>query len=221
MISLPVVNAETATFECIFGRGCEGICCQNGRPCTFPEERQIIQDNLDKFLPEMRPEAAKLVQAEGFASNRVKMGGKMLKVIGGWCVFFNKGCVLHKVGAAEGDPFKYKPYVCSIFPLHPHPTQSNQYYVRQWGYLGDGWDLFCLNPKATKKLATETLSAEIGIVTRYLESQETPERNGTVTTQTDEQPAATPAKKVRKTSAKKGAGSRKGKSKGGARRRKG
>jgi hypothetical protein len=177
MISLPVLNAETATFECIFGRGCEGLCCQNGRPCTYDDERQRIQDNLDKFLPEMRPEAAQLAREEGFLSNRVKMGGKMLRVIGGWCIFFNKGCVLHKVGAQEGDAFKYKPYVCAVFPLNPHPTQS-AYYVRQWGYEGEEWDVFCLNPKATRKKAVDTLQSEIGLVTAWLESQEAAGHNG-------------------------------------------
>lgn len=193
-ISLTVLNAETATFECIFGRGCEGICCQDGRPCTFDDERQVIQDNLDKFLPEMRPEAARLVQAEGMASNRIKMGGKMLRVIGGWCVFFNQGCVLHKVGAQEGDAYKYKPYVCAVFPLHPHPTKEPAHYVRQWDYEGEAWDLFCLNPKATKKKATDALADEIGLVTRYLASREADK---------------TPTKKETKKPGRKGVGKKK------------
>ncbi len=56
--SLPVVNLAEAKFECIYGRGCDGICCQNGRPGVYPDERARIGANLYKFLPELRPEGA-------------------------------------------------------------------------------------------------------------------------------------------------------------------
>jgi hypothetical protein len=200
LTSLPVVNAETATFDCIFGRGCEGICCKDGRPCTYDDERQRINDNLDKFLPEMRPEAAAVARRDGVASNRLKFGGKSLRVVGGWCIFFNQGCVLHTVGHREGDAYKYKPYVCAVFPLHPY----SQYKIRQWGYDNEKWDLFCLNPKATEKKATETLESEIALVTRYLESLQA---------EREREPAATakkptPPKKGKKPPTKKKAGRR-------------
>src|SRR5262249_43422927 len=66
LTSLPVINLSTATYECIFGRGCDGICCQNGRPPVYPEEEEIIRKHLEKFLPELRPEARKLIEREGF-----------------------------------------------------------------------------------------------------------------------------------------------------------
>src|SRR6266446_5884970 len=46
--SLPVLNLSEAKYECIFGRGCDGICCQNGRPPVYPEERERLDANLDK-----------------------------------------------------------------------------------------------------------------------------------------------------------------------------
>src|SRR3954447_13496458 len=95
--SLPVINLSEATFECIFGRGCDGICCQNGRPPLYPEEQEIIGKNLDKFLDELRPAARKLIEKHGFLSRRTKFGLPMVRVLDGWCVFFNEGCVLHKV----------------------------------------------------------------------------------------------------------------------------
>ena len=55
--SLPVVNLAEAKFECIYGRGCDGICCQNGRPPVYPNEVKTIENNLEKFLDEVRPEA--------------------------------------------------------------------------------------------------------------------------------------------------------------------
>src|SRR2546421_193041 len=47
--ALPVVNLKEAKYECIFGRGCEGICCKNGRPGLYPEEVVNIDAHLNKF----------------------------------------------------------------------------------------------------------------------------------------------------------------------------
>src|SRR3981081_4432117 len=110
--SLPVINLQEAKFECIYGRGCDGICCQNGRPSVYPAEVERLDENLHKFLPELRPEARKLIEMDGYVSNRRKDGLPMLRVVAGWCVFFNKGCVLHKIGAVEGDKYRYKPAPC-------------------------------------------------------------------------------------------------------------
>src|SRR4051794_16289216 len=107
--SLPVINLSEAKFECVYGRGCDGVCCRNGRPGVYPDEVERITGALPRFLPELRPEARTLVERSGFLSNRTKGGLPMLRVVGGWCVFFHGGCVLHKVGAAEGDKYRYKP----------------------------------------------------------------------------------------------------------------
>jgi hypothetical protein len=171
--ALPIVNAETATFECIFGRGCDGLCCKNGRPSLSEEEVARVRDNLDKFLPHLRPEARALVEAQGFLSKRMKLDQPMLRVIGGWCVFFNAGCVFHKVGAAEGDFAKYKPSQCVLFPLEPNGDGT--YYVRQWGYAGETWKaLFCLDPQASTKKAVESLAPEIEYALRMEAAQEQP-----------------------------------------------
>ena len=159
--SLPVVvaNAETATFDCLFGRGCDGVCCRNGRPSVDPAEAEAIRGSLDRVLPHLRPEARALVEAEGFLSNRTKLGRPMVRVAGGWCVFFSGGCVLHKVGAAEGDPFRYKPSQCALFPLER--GDDGDWYVRQKGVEGEAWDLFCLDPNASPLPAAESLREEV------------------------------------------------------------
>ncbi len=162
---LPVLNASEATYECVFGRGCDGICCQNGRPGVYPEEVERIDANLQKFLPELRPEARAVVESQGYMSRRVKFGQRMLRVVKGWCVFFNKGCVLHKVGAAEGDSYRYKPAMCALFPLAK--DEHDRWYVRQWGYKGEPWDLFCLNPRQSSRLAAKSLREEIALAARY------------------------------------------------------
>ncbi len=172
--SLPVVNLAEATYECIFGRGCDGICCRNGRPPIYPDEVERMDANLEKFLPHLRPEARQLVEKHGYLSGRRKYDLPMLRVSGGWCVFFNQGCVLHKVGAAEGDSYRYKPAACALFPLARNA--KDEWYVRQYGYENEEWDLFCLHPRASTKPAAESLQHEIALAERYTREQQEAER---------------------------------------------
>ena len=72
--------------------------------------------------------------------------------------------MLHKVGAAEGDKFRYKPAPCSLFPLEP--DDHGAWYVRQHGYKGEQWDLFCLAPDASPLPAAESLAAELALLRR-------------------------------------------------------
>ncbi|HEY7423713.1 MAG TPA: DUF3109 family protein [Gemmataceae bacterium] len=167
--SLPVVNLSEAKYECIFGRGCDGICCQNGRPPVYPEEVECLDANLEKFLPHLRPEARQLVEKAGYLSGRRKYGLPMMRVVAGWCVFFNQGCVLHKVGAEEGDKYLYKPAVCALFPLAKN--DKDEWYIRQWDYEDEEWDLFCLDPQATSKPAAESLEEEIRLAQCFTEEE--------------------------------------------------
>jgi hypothetical protein len=89
----------------------------------------------------------------------------MLRVVGGWCVFFNQGCVLHKVGAVEGDKYQYKPAPCSLFPLAR--TETGDWYVRQKGVKGEEWNLFCLDPETSPLPAAVSLQDEIELAARY------------------------------------------------------
>jgi hypothetical protein len=168
--ALEVLNLAGTTYECIYGRGCDGICCQNGRPPVRPDEAARIDESLDKFLPELRPEARAVVEREGYASRRMKAGMPMLRVVGNWCVFFNQGCVLHKVGAAEGDRFRYKPAPCTLFPLEH--DDNGRWYVRQHGYKGEQWDLFCLAPGFSAVPAGESLAGEIAFAEQRAGEQE-------------------------------------------------
>ncbi len=167
--SLPIVNEVEAKFECIYGRGCDGICCQNGRPLVYPEEVENLDANLARFLPELRPEARAVVEQRGYLSKRRKLGLPVVRVQGGWCVFFNQGCVLHKLGAQEGDKYKYKPIACSLFPLAK--DERDRWYIRQQGYKGEEWKLFCLEPGATSVPAAESLREEIELARKADEEQ--------------------------------------------------
>ncbi len=167
---LPVLNLDTVSYECIYGRGCDGICCQNGRPPVSAEEKTRIDANLQKFLPLLSDAARAVVEKDGFASNRIKAGMPMLRVVDGWCVFFNAGCVLHKVGAMEGDKFRYKPAPCSLFPLEQ--DDEDRWYVRQHGYKGEKWDLFCLEPGLSPVSAAKSLKEELAFAQRVTEEEQ-------------------------------------------------
>ena len=167
-----ILNAEEARFDCIFGRGCDGICCRNGRPPVYPEESRIIDANLDKFLPALRPESRRVVEQDGYLSKRRKIGLPMMRVVEGWCVFFNRGCVLHQIGAAEGDKFRYKPAVCALFPVAK--DEDDRWYVRQKGFKGESWDLFCLDPQSTAVLAVDSSREEIALAERFSREENAP-----------------------------------------------
>jgi Fe-S-cluster containining protein len=164
-VSLPLLsNAADATFDCIFGRGCDGICCKNGRPSVDRNEQRAIEKVVSRVLPHLRPEARKLIESDGFLSKRTKLGQQMVRVVKGWCVFFNKGCMLHKLGMADGDAYQYKPIQCALFPLEK--GDDGVWFVRQWGFRGEKWDLFCLNPKESDKPATESLASELELAAK-------------------------------------------------------
>lgn len=161
-LPLPVINLSTATFECVYGRGCDGICCRESEPPVSAEEIARLQENLPAILPHLRPEARAIVESAGFLGGEHDNGEQKLALADRWCVFFNAGCVLHKLGSAEGDPYRYKPLICALFPLED--GADGQWRVRQWGEAGEEWDLFCLNPAQSAKPAAESLQAEMALL---------------------------------------------------------
>src|SRR5262245_27233709 len=95
--SLPIINLQTVNFECVYPK-CGGACCKESRPTVEENEVARIQKNLKKFLPLMRPRAEALVRKNGFRTNRIKAGLPTVAIVDRYCVFYNEGCVLHKVG---------------------------------------------------------------------------------------------------------------------------
>ena len=165
-----IANAASARFDCTYGRGCAGICCSNGRPPVTRAESALIDANLAKFLPEMRPEAAKLVESQGYLSRRGLRDQPMLRVVSGWCIFYNQGCVLHRIGAEEGDKYRYKPLPCSLFPLAQ--DAKGRWQVRQKGHNREAWDLFCLDPHSTTVPAVMSLRDEIGLIEKLAQDRD-------------------------------------------------
>ena len=169
-LELPIVNLDEARFECTFGKGCDGVCCREGRPPVFPEEIENIAANLDKFLPLMRPAARAAVARRGYlVPRRRTIGQRVVRVVQRWCVFFNQGCVLHEVGRREGDKFRYKPSLCSLFPIQQ--DGQDRWYVRQKGYKGEQWQLPCIDPRACSVPAADTLREEMALAQRFDDEQ--------------------------------------------------
>ena len=162
---LTVLNLPETRFECTYGRGCEGTCCREGRPRLYPEEIERIDANLHKFLPLLRRVARGVVKRVGYVSRRQRPEHAMARNAGGWCVFFNQGCVLHKAGADEGDKLLYKPAVCALFPIQA--DDDGNWYVRQHGYKKEKWDLFCLDPENSNVPAAESLREEIALAQQF------------------------------------------------------
>lgn len=167
--ALPILNATTATFECVFPT-CGGVCCKGSRPPASEGEIARIADSLDRILPRVRASARPVIERGGWVTKRKKVGRRMLAVQDQYCVFFNEGCVLHVMGGEEGDTTKYKPATCTTFPLDRNA--KDEWYVRQWGYDGEIWDLFCIDPNASTKMAVDSLSVEIDLAERMDEGLE-------------------------------------------------
>jgi hypothetical protein len=171
-LAFPIVNLELAKFECVFGRGCDGICCRNGRPPVYGDDAKRINGVLPRLLPLMRREARISVERGGFISRRRKAGQPTMRVSAGWCVFFNRGCVLHQIGAADGDKQRYKPAVCALFPITK--DRHDRWKVRQKGYDGEIWDLTCLDPESSTMPATVSLRDEISLAQRLSDEERQP-----------------------------------------------
>jgi hypothetical protein len=118
----------------------------------------------------MRPRARAVVDKSGWRTRRLKSKLPTLAVKDRACVFYNEGCVLHAIGADEGDTTKYKPATCVLFPIDSAPKGG--YEVRQWGRKGEKWNLFCLDPTASGKMARDTLRAELAFLERLESGKE-------------------------------------------------
>jgi len=166
-MKLRVLNLAEARYECTYGRGCDGVCCREGKPPLYPEEVKTLDVHLRRFIPLMRPEARVRLRRAGYLSRRRRAGLPTLRNAGGWCIFFNKGCILHRVGASEGDYTRYKPVICALFPIDA--DKAGNWYVRQKGYKGEKWHLFCLHPDNSSVPAGRSLNAELALAQRCID----------------------------------------------------
>lgn len=163
-VALTVVNGETARFECVWP-GCGGACCKESRPPVSPGEAARIAEAVPRVIDRVRPAARAVLARGAWLTRRTKSGRPMLAVAERYCVFYAEGCVLHVLGAGEGDKNKYKPATCITFPLDR--DDHDAWYVRQRGYQREAWDLDCLDPEASDRRPADSLAEEIAFAERF------------------------------------------------------
>ena len=157
---LRVLNAETATFSCVYPT-CGGACCKGSRPPATPAEIAHLRALLPRVLDRLRPSARRAIEKRDFVTRRTKSGLATLAVQDGACVFFHEGCTLHVLAVEEGrDRFAHKPWACTVFPLERH--DEGTWHVRQHGAYGEAWsELPCLSPDASSTLGVDALQPEL------------------------------------------------------------
>jgi hypothetical protein len=124
-----------------------------------------ITEAVPRTLSIVRPKARVVIERGRWRTRRMKGGRSTLAVVERYCVFYADGCVLHMIGAAEGDKNMYKPCTCITFPLDR--SCHNTWYVRQKGYKYENWDLPCLDPSASHRSPAESLAEEISFATYF------------------------------------------------------
>lgn len=163
-LALPVKNADTARFECVWP-GCGGACCRESHPPVSAVEAARIAEAVPRVIERVRPAARRVLERGAWLTERVEEGRRTLAIAERYCVFYNEGCVLHVLGASEGDKNAYKPGTCITFPLDR--DDHDRWYVRQHGVENEAWtELACLDPQASSKLAIETLHEELAHAAR-------------------------------------------------------
>lgn len=155
-------------WECIFGRGCQGVldhdatelvqgCCSHGAHFTDQEDVNRVL----KFVKRLRPDQWQF-QREGLAGGTIRKQGKetVSRRVQGGCIFLNRpgfeggpGCALHRAALEAGEkPLDWKPEVCWQLPLRREDAVADDGHVtstvaqwdrKHWGGGGDDFHWWC------------------------------------------------------------------------------
>ena len=121
---------------------CKGACCiegDGGAPVS-EEEVQIIEDNLEKIKPYMRPEGIAAVEANGIVYHDEDFEPATTLVNGKECafVYFDQSntakCAIEKA-QREGDIDFIKPISCHLYPIRT--KQFSEYTALNY----EKWDI--------------------------------------------------------------------------------
>lgn len=156
-------------WECIFGRGCQGVltgpaadlvqgCCSYGAHFTDAEDEARVEAAAATLGAEHWQ-----FRREGRQRGVIKTnasGERVTRMVGGACVFLNRpgfaggaGCALHRAALDRGErPMDLKPDVCWQLPLRRedevagdgHVTSTvSQWDRRHWGPGGGEFHWWC------------------------------------------------------------------------------
>lgn len=159
----------TSRWECIFGRGCEGIdarrpdagCCVHGAHFADRKDRKRVATWVDRLTPDLW-QNHRTGTRKGWTER--EDGADKTRVVKGACIFHNDadfaggyGCALHHLAIKEGVSFiETKPDVCWQLPLRrSYETRTyeddtertvlvlGEYERRDWGAGGHDFNWYC------------------------------------------------------------------------------
>ena len=182
-------------WECIFGRGCQGVltgpapemvqgCCSYGAHFTDDDDVARTKKAAAK-LKKSQWQFASEGRSGGIVTTE-KDGTRITRLIDDACIFLNRpgfpagpGCALHQAAIERGiQPLELKPDVCWQLPLRREDTTDEatgrvtttitQWERRHWGAGGEEFHWWCSEaPEAfgAKKAVYETMASEITALT--------------------------------------------------------
>ena len=177
-------------WECIFGRGCQGVltgpapelvqgCCSYGAHFTDDDDVSRVKEAASK-LTAAQWQFRKEGRRKGVITKEAD-GTRITRLVEDACIFLNRpgfaagaGCALHKAALDQGDePLELKPDVCWQLPLRREEatddsgrvtTTITQWDRRHWGEGGEEFHWWCTEaPEAFggRRPVYETMAAEL------------------------------------------------------------
>ena len=156
-------------WECLFGRGCQGVltgpapelaqgCCSYGAHLTDADDETRVEAAAATLTPDQWQ-----FRREGRRRGVVKTsagGERVTRMVGGACIFLNRpgfvsgpGCALHRAALDRGGrPMDLKPDVCWQLPLRREERDHGNGHVTStivewrradWGPGGDEFHWWC------------------------------------------------------------------------------
>jgi hypothetical protein len=182
-------------WECIFGRGCEGVltgpaaelsqgCCSYGAHFTSEADANRVVAAAATLTASQWQ-----FRQKGRSASRVvrtnKEGELVTRLVDGACIFLNRpgfaggaGCALHRAALERGvEPLELKPDVCWQLPLRKADetapdghvvTTLGEWARRHWGKGGHDFHWWCTEaPEAFRgrRPVYQALSAELSAMT--------------------------------------------------------
>ena len=182
-------------WECIFGRGCQGVltgpapemvqgCCSYGAHFTDDDDVARVKAAAEDLTAEQW-QFRKEGRRKGVVTKEAD-GTRVTRLVDDACIFLNRpgfaagpGCALHKAALDRRvEPLDLKPDVCWQLPLRREDTTDDdtgrvtttvtQWDRRHWGAGGEEFHWWCTEaPEAFggRKPVYETMGAELRAIT--------------------------------------------------------
>lgn len=189
------VTFLTSGWECIFGRGCQGVltgpapeleqgCCSYGAHFTGNADVARVRKAARALSPE-EWQFAREARREGVVKTEPD-GTRVTRLVEDACIFLNRpgfpagaGCALHQAALTRGlKPMDMKPDVCWQLPLRREDSTDEatgrvtstltQWERRHWGAGGDEFHWWCTEaPEAFegRQAVYQSMEAELRAIT--------------------------------------------------------